>query len=66
MITRRRAAGLPARAYLDAGTGAMIFQMLIAGIMAGAFYITLSFRRVKEWIGRLFGRTSDAPPSSDD
>ena len=59
----------PARAYLDAGTGAMIFQMVIAAVLGiGIFWRTLWWR-----VGRLFGGTAakDAvsspqePPADD-
>jgi nitrate/nitrite transporter NarK len=34
-----------ARAYTDPGTGALIWQMLLAGIAGAAFY----FRRITSW-----------------
>jgi len=34
-----------ARAYTDPGTGAMIWQMLVAGVVGAAFY----FRRFTTW-----------------
>ena len=34
-----------ARAYTDPGTGAMIWQMLVAGFLGAAFY----FRRFTTW-----------------
>lgn len=38
-------------AYIDPGTGALIFQVLIAGILAGLTFFTNVFQR----IGRAFG-----------
>lgn len=35
----------PAHAYTDPGTGAMIWQMLVAGFVGAAFY----FRRFTTW-----------------
>ena len=61
MTHGRASIRLPAKAYLDAGTGAMIFQMLIAGLMAAGFYFTTTWKRVKDWIGRITGRAPEAP-----
>jgi len=36
----------PARAYTDPGSGAMIWQMLVAGFVGVAFY----FRRFTSWL----------------
>ena len=57
---------MPAPAYIDAGTGTMIFQMLIAGLMAGAFYIGSGWQRIKNLFARRFGKGDDAAPGSDD
>ena len=51
-----------ARAYTDPGTGALIWQMMVAGLVGVAFY----FRRFTSWFksrkGKKIGRagTSDA------
>jgi len=63
MTHRRAHIHPPAKAYLDAGTGAMIFQMLIAGVMAAGFYFATTWKRAKDWFARLTGR---APEGSAD
>jgi hypothetical protein len=47
------AAGQPAYGYTDPGSGALIWQMLVAGVVGAAFY----FRRFTSWLKR---RTSGA------
>jgi len=54
----------PAHAYLDAGTGAMIFQMLIAAILGiGVFWKTLWWR-VKRLLGQ--GAADESACSSEE
>ena len=45
-----------AYAYLDPGTGSIILQMLIAGILAAALYVRLFWDRTRQMISRLFHR----------
>ena len=45
-----------AYAYLDPGTGSIILQMLIAGILAAALYVRLFWDRTRQMISRLFYR----------
>jgi len=42
-------------AYLDPGTGSLILQMLIAGIMGSIFTIKLYWYQLKTFITKLFG-----------
>lgn len=35
-------------AYLDPGTGSYIFQLLIAGLLGGMFFIKSIFKKIKE------------------
>ncbi len=49
-----------ALAYLDAGTGSLVFQWLIAGVVAGGLAIKLFWGR----IASLFGR-KPAQPEDD-
>ena len=42
----------PAKAYTDPGTGALIFQMIAAGIVGAMFY----FRRIRMFITGLWKR----------
>jgi len=37
----------PAYAYLDPGTGSMILQGIIAGVAAGAAYVSIFWSRIK-------------------
>jgi len=46
----------PAQAYLDAGTGSMILQMVIATVAAGLFILKTQWRRLK---AKLFGPATD-------
>lgn len=48
------AAVLPAHAYIDAGSGSYILQMSMAGILALAFTIKLSWQRLRTFVGNLF------------
>jgi hypothetical protein len=45
-----------ARAYTDPGSGALIWQMLMASLVGLAFY----FRRVRSWLRALTGKKRDA------
>jgi hypothetical protein len=45
--TGNRVRRVPAPAYLDAGTGAMIFQMAIAALLAAGFVIKTYWYRIK-------------------
>ncbi len=45
-------------AYLDPGTGSLVFQAMVAGLAAGAYTIRMYWSRLR----RLFGR-SDAQRS---
>ena len=44
----------PAHAYIDAGSGSYILQMSMAGILALAFTIKLSWQRLKAFVGSMF------------
>jgi hypothetical protein len=43
-----------AHAYIDAGTGSYIFQLLIAGILGGLFFIKKIFRSAKYFFVGIF------------
>ena len=58
-------AGLPAHAYVDPGTGSMAVQMIIGGLVAGAFVIKTYYYELKRRIGRLFGRDSSYENEAD-
>jgi hypothetical protein len=41
-------------AYLDPGTGALIFQMVIAGFLGGLFAVKLFWSNIKNFVKKLF------------
>ena len=41
-------------AYIDPGTGALIFQMIIAGLLGGLFAIKLFWSNIKNFVKKLF------------
>jgi hypothetical protein len=51
-------------AYLDAGTGTYIFQLLIAGLVGGLFAVKMTWRGVKSFIMRRFSKGS--PQENDE
>lgn len=42
----------PAHAYIDPGAGSYFFQILIAGILGGLFFIKSSFKKIKNFFKR--------------
>lgn len=65
------AAACPAYAYLDAGSSAVIFQAIIAGVVGGAVAIRLFWSRIvglfkpKKAAAEPEDRTGDGQPSED-
>lgn len=45
-----------AHAYIDMGTGSLIFQMLVAGIVGAGFTIKVYWHALKNRVNRLLGR----------
>lgn len=45
----------PASAYADPGSGALLWQMAVAGLVGGLFYV----RRIVQWIMRRYDRERD-------
>ena len=43
-------------AYIDAGTGSLIIQFLIAGAVGGLFLIKVFWKKVKAFFSSLFSR----------
>ena len=39
-------------AYLDPGTGSMVLQMLVGGVLGGALLIKLQWRRIVRFVSR--------------
>ncbi len=46
----------PAYAYLDPGTGSLIVQLLVAGLLGVALTIKLFWRRIRAGVASLFRR----------
>jgi hypothetical protein len=46
-------------AYLDPGTGSMVFQLAAAAIMGALFTVKLYWRRVKGRVKGMFGKSAD-------
>ena len=44
----------PAEAYIDPGTGGMLVQLLLGGIMAGVVLFRSGLRRMAGWLQRSF------------
>ena len=51
-----------AHAYLDPGTGSMLLQLLIAGVLGALFTIKMWWYRVKQSFARLMGKDVEPPP----
>lgn len=49
----------PAQAYIDPATGSMVIQAVIAVVAAVSVSIGIFWRRLKSFVGRLFGRQHD-------
>ena len=50
--------------YIDAGTGSLMLQMLIAGIVGSLFALKLFFKRIVNWIRKVFGKKELPPPET--
>lgn len=37
-------------AYVDGGTGSLIFQVAIGGALSGVYFVTTQWRRLKGWV----------------
>lgn len=63
----------PAHAYIDGGTASMLFQMVIAGLVASSLFIKTWWANLKQFFARLTGSAAsedaaaaDEPASLDD
>ena len=52
----------PAYAYIDPGTGSMIVQILVGGIVGGLVAIKLYWRKFKTYIAEMSGKKTDRSP----
>jgi hypothetical protein len=43
----------PAQAYLDPGSGSLLFQLLVGGVLSGMFAIKLYYRKIKLFFKKL-------------
>lgn len=43
-----------AYAYLDPGSGSIIFQLLIGGVLGALITLKIYFRRLKNWAAKVF------------
>ena len=48
-------------AYIDAGTGSLIIQILIASFVGGVFLIKVFWRKIKAFLSSLFLRARKGP-----
>ncbi len=55
----------PAHAYIDAGSGSYVLQMLMAGLLGVAFTIKLSWQRLKAFASSKFGGKTPPAKSGD-
>lgn len=46
-------------AYIDPGTGSMLVQAVLAAIAAVSVSIGIFWRRIRSFLGRLFGRNKN-------
>jgi len=49
-----------AYAYLDPGSGSYIFQIIVAGLLAGSFFIKTLWQKTRLYFKSLFSRRKDA------
>ena len=50
-----------AHAYLDPGTGSILLQMLIGGVVGGFFVLKMQWARVKSWLSSKSGGAQGEP-----
>jgi hypothetical protein len=56
----------PCLAYIDAGTGSLLLQFLIGGLLGALFLVKAFWRSLVGFVGRLFGRKADKVPETTD
>jgi len=55
-----------ALAYLDPGTGSIIFQLLLGSVVGGIFFITSKYELLKAKLKQLLGNERKKDQHSDD
>lgn len=56
----------PAHAYLDPGTGSLVFQLLIGAVLGGIVTIKMYWVRIKETFGNFFSKDKNVDEDPDD
>ena len=53
-------------AYIDPGTGSLVIQMVVAGVMAGLYLFKRYWTKIKLFVGHLVNKegTAGIPPDS--
>jgi hypothetical protein len=59
-------ATVPAHAYVDPGTGSMVIQMIVGGILAAGFMLKSYYYQIKRRINKLLGRETSADAEASD
>jgi len=56
----------PVHAYIDPGTGSLVLQIIVAGVMAGLYLFKRYWNKIKILIGHILNRdsTAEMPPDS--
>tara|TARA_Y100000589_G_C26910629_1_gene530145 strand:- start:203 stop:367 length:165 start_codon:yes stop_codon:yes gene_type:complete len=49
----------PAYAYLDPGTGSVLFQMIVGSVLAAFFAVKQWGQRIKMWFNSKFKKSDD-------
>jgi hypothetical protein len=52
---------LSGEAYLDPGSGSVLIQLLIAGLLGAAFILKASWSKIKAFLNRSEGAKEDKP-----
>ena len=57
----------PAHAYIDPGSGAMLFQLLAAVFVGAFYYVFRAWKRIRAFVSNLFGekRRAPSPPEGE-
>ena len=52
-------------AYIDPGTGSYLPQLLIAGLVGGAFAVKIFWKNIRASLARLFGKKRSSESNDD-
>jgi hypothetical protein len=55
----------PILAYIDAGTGSLLLQFLIGGLLGLAFIGKMFWRNLVAGVGRIFGKKPESTDEKD-